>query len=74
MRSKGIERQLRNYLKENYVVQEHCREFVFNAYLIKNDHNIEDALDNIRGDIMILEENERYERCALLNDILKDFE
>ena len=74
IRKAAFEKKLRNYLKENAEVKEICREFVFNTYLDKSDWDFEYALDQIRGDMYILERLEQYERCQILKDILTDFE
>ena len=73
-RKTGIEKQLTNYLKEEEIVKEMCRDFVFNRYLERADYSYEDALDTITGDMYILERLERFERCQILKDILIDFE
>ncbi len=72
-RYKGIEKQLRNYINEDIEVQEMCRDYVFNIYLADNDENYFDTIDTITADLVILERLEQYERCCLLNDILKEF-
>jgi len=63
-----------NYPNETQEEQERCQEVVFEYYYDRNDCQLEIALDEIRSDILILEQHERYERCLLLNHILQRFE
>ena len=54
--------------------KETAQELVFQYYYDRNDMDIEVALDEINGDIYMLQEHEMYERCAILKDILERFE
>ena len=73
MKFRGIDKQLYNYMNEDEDTQAMCREYVFNIYLSKTDDNYYDALDYITADLVALEHLEQYERCYLLNDIIKEF-
>tara|TARA_R110000772_G_scaffold32192_4_gene79034 strand:- start:2146 stop:2373 length:228 start_codon:yes stop_codon:yes gene_type:complete len=63
-----------NYHLETETVKEQCQEMVFEYYYDRNDCDLELAIEEIREDIVRLVEHERYERCALLKDILNRFE
>jgi hypothetical protein len=63
-----------NYHLETHENREKCQEMVFEYYYDRNDMDLELAIEEIRDDIARLAEHERYERCALLKDILDRFE
>lgn len=63
-----------NYLSEDDEIKLQCQDMVFEYYFEAHEHLIEAALEQIRLDLQIFEENEQYERCAMLKDILKKFE
>ena len=63
-----------NYHNETDTNREMCQELVFDYYYDRNDSDLELAIEEIRADIVRLIEHERYERCALLKDILDRFE
>jgi len=54
--------------------KEVAQEMVFELYYDRNEAWLEGALAEIQEDIVNLEEQERYERCAILKDILDRFE
>ena len=63
-----------NYHNETHENREKCQEMVFEYYYDRNDMDLELAIEEIRDDLTRLVEHERYERCALLKDILDRFE
>ena len=63
-----------NYHNETHENREKCQEMVFDYYYDRNDSDLELAIEEIRTDIDTLVKHERYERCALLKDILERFE
>ena len=54
--------------------KEWAQETVFELYYDRNGMWLDAALSEIHEDIMCLEEQERYERCQILKDILDRFE
>jgi len=72
--SQAIRALLSNYIHESESIKETCREYIFNKYYEKNDMFINKTLEDIRMDLVYLENAEEFEHCQLLNDILKEFE
>ena len=68
------ELDLDHYPMMTLTEKETAQELVFQYYYDRNDMDIEVALDEINGDIYMLQEQEMYERCAILKDILERFE
>lgn len=65
---------LDGYLMMSESEKEDIMEYVFRYYYDRNDMNLDTALDEILGDLVIYEDQEEYERCALLKDIIERFE
>ena len=65
---------LDGYLMMSQSEKEDIMEYVFQYYYDRNDMNLDTALDEILGDLVIYEYQEEYERCALLKDIIERFE
>ena len=63
-----------NYIYENQDVRDLCQEVVYKWYLDKHHGDKADLWFDIKGELELMEELEEYERCALLNDIIKRFE
>ena len=75
MRRKKLDRIVYdNYPAASLEEQEHAQEMVFEYYYDRNDMDLDIAIDEIKADLYYLEEQEQYERCAMLKDILKRFE
>lgn len=63
-----------NYPNESEDNKELCQDMVFDYYYERNDSEIELTLEEIRADLIRLEEHEQYERCLMLKDIINRFE
>jgi hypothetical protein len=63
-----------NYLLETIDNKLKCQDVVFEYYYERNDFEIELTLEEIREDLVRLEDHEQYERCLMLKDILDRFE
>lgn len=63
-----------NYPNESQDNKERCQDMVFDYYYERNDSEIELTLEEIRADLIRLEEHEQYERCLMLKDIINRFE
>jgi protein-arginine kinase activator protein McsA len=50
--------------------KEEHQERVFTYYYDRNNMDIELAIEELETDLIVLEEQEQYERCALLRDVL----
>ncbi len=75
MRRKKLDRIVYDdYPNASIEDQEIAKERVFEYYYDRNNMNLADAILEIREDLFLLEDIEQYERCALLNDILKTFD
>jgi hypothetical protein len=51
-----------------------AQELVFQYYYDRNDMDIDIALEEIEADLMYMEQQEQFERCQLLKDVLDRFE
>jgi hypothetical protein len=47
---------------------------LFDYYYERNDLDVELTMEEIRADLIRLEEHEQYERCLMLKDIINRFE
>lgn len=65
---------LDGYLMMSQSEKDDIMEYVFQYYYDRNDMDLDTALDEILGDLVIYEHQEEYERCALLKDIIERFE
>ena len=65
---------LDGYLMMSEFEKEEIMEYVFQYYYDRNDMDLDTALDELHGDLAIYEDQEEYERCALLKDIIDRFE
>jgi len=75
MRRRRISQLLFNkYLQCTDEEKERMQEMVFEYYYDRNDSEIEIAIDEIKSDILRLENAEQYERCQMLKDILERLE
>lgn len=75
MRREHIGRMiLDGYILATQEEKDEILEKVFEYYYDRNDMDLEIALDEIEADIIMLEEEEQYERCLILKDILERFE
>ena len=63
-----------NYIKETEDNRLKCQDLVFEYYYERNDFEIELTLEELREDLVRLEDHEQYERCMMLKDILDRFE
>ena len=63
-----------NYIKETEDNRLKCQDVVFEIYYERNDFEIELTLEELREDLVRLEDHEQYERCLMLKDILDRFE
>ena len=63
-----------NYIKETEDNRLKCQDVVFEYYYERNDFEIELTLEELREDLVRLEDHEQYERCLMLKDILDRFE
>lgn len=72
--SKMLQAIYQNYLKENDEVKLLYQKQVFNYYFELNDRNIIWTEIELREDLQLLIEAEKFEHCAIINDILKGFE
>lgn len=63
-----------NYPNESEDNKELCQDMVFDYYYERNDLDVELTLEEIRADLIRLEEHEQYERCLMLKDIINRFE
>jgi len=71
---KKLQSIYKNYLKENDEVKLVYQKQVFNYYFQLNDRNMIWTEIELREDLEILIEEEKFEHCAIINDILKGFE
>ena len=62
--------QLDLYIYMTAQEKEEHQERVFTYYYDRNNMDIESAIEELETDLMVLEEQEQYERCALLRDVL----
>jgi len=63
-----------NYIKEDPEIKELLQELVFKIYFYRNTNDLSLTLKHIKSDIIRLENDERYENCRMLKDILDNFE
>lgn len=66
--------QFTKYLQASHEEKEAMQELVFEYYYDRNDSELEIAIDEIKSDILRLEQAEQYERCQMLKDILERLE
>jgi len=62
--------QLDLYIYMTAQEKEEHQERVFTYYYDRNNMDIESAIEELETDLIVLEEQEQYERCALLRDVL----
>lgn len=62
------------YLDETQEVKKMIRDNVFEMYIEANGFDMPTTFKDIKDDIEWLKETENYEGCAMLHDILTDFE
>lgn len=74
MKMKEKENILFRYLELDEATKEICRDAVFSSYYKNSGKDIRITIERIEEDLKMLEQKERYERCALLKDILKEFD
>ena len=67
-------RLLAKYLLLDEFDKEAVRDAIFTKYWTAHDKDIDLTLDAIKGDIWFFEQEEQFERCQLLKDILTSFE
>lgn len=65
---------LDGYLMMSESEKDEIMEYVFQYYYDRNDMDLDSALDELLGDLAIYEDQEEYERCALIKDIIDRFE
>jgi|TARA_R110000772_G_scaffold29792_1_gene74274 hypothetical protein len=65
---------LDGYSLEDDKAKELIQELVFEYYYDRNDMDFDTAIDELKGDLILLEQVEHYERCLILKDILDRFE
>ena len=65
---------LDGYSLETDKAKELIQELVFEYYYDRNDMDFDTAIDELKGDLLLLEQIEHYERCLILKDILDRFE
>ncbi len=65
---------LDGYSLEDDKAKELIQELVFEYYYDRNDMDFDTAIDELKGDLILLEQIEHYERCLILKDILDRFE
>lgn len=65
---------LDGYSLEDDKAKELIQELVFEYYYDRNDMDFDTAIDELKGDLILLEQDEHYERCLILKDILDRFE
>ena len=63
-----------NYPNESDDNKELCQDMLFDYYYERNDLDVELTMEEIRADLIRLEEHEQYERCLMLKDIINRFE
>ena len=63
-----------NYPNESEDNKELCQDMLFDYYYERNDLDVELTMEEIRADLIRLEEHEQYERCLMLKDIINRFE
>ncbi len=62
------------YARESMEVKEQIQEMLFVYYYDRNDMDFEGAMQELKEDILSMEQIEQYERCHILKDILDRFE
>tara|TARA_R110000803_G_scaffold108598_1_gene176952 strand:- start:1408 stop:1635 length:228 start_codon:yes stop_codon:yes gene_type:complete len=65
---------LDGYLLENDEAKELIQEIIFGYYYDRNDMEFEIAIEEIKMDMIHYEDEENFERCAVLKHILDRFE
>jgi len=65
---------LDGYLLENDEAKELIQEIIFGYYYDRNDMEFEIAIEEIKMDMIHYEDEENFERCTVLKDILDRFE
>ncbi len=65
---------LDGYLLEKDEAKELIQEIIFAYYYDRNDMEFEIAIEEIKMDMIYYEDEENFERCAVLKDILDRFE
>mgnify|MGYP003625269938 FL=1 len=65
---------LDGYLLENDEAKELIQEIIFGYYYDRNDMEFEIAIEEIKMDMIHYQDEENFERCAVLKHILDRFE